>query len=86
MEAILGPCAAVADIPSVLDPGEELLAADSFGVVLRVAVGPGALGEGWVRGMQGVKGDENVAVGGARDVLQNVHVVGKADRGAMVRG
>ncbi len=61
MEAILGPCAAVADVPGVLDPREEFLAADGFGVVLRVAVGPGALGEGRVRGMQRVEGDEDVA-------------------------
>lgn len=76
VEAVLGPGAGVADAAGVLDAREAALGADGGGGVEGVVVGPGAAGEGWGRGVDGVEGDEHVAVGGAGDVLEYVHVVG----------
>lgn len=86
VEAVLGPGAGVADGAGVLDAGKPTLGADGGGGVEGVVVGPGALGElgGWRA--DGVEGDEDVAVDGAGDVLEDIHVVGQADGGAGVGG
>lgn len=81
VEAVLGPGAGVADTPGVLDAREAALGADGSGGVEGVVVGPGAAGHLGGRGVDGVEGDEDVAVGGAGDVLEYVHVIGQADGG-----
>lgn len=77
METVLGPRARVADTPRILDLREESLGAYGGGVVERVVVSPLALGGGGR--VQGVEGDEDVAVVGGGDVLEEVHPVGQAD-------
>lgn len=81
VETVLGPGAGVADAASVLDAREEGLGPDGGRRVQRVPVGPGALREFGIRGVDGVEGDEHGSVGRHGDVLEYVHVVGQADRG-----
>ena len=81
MKPVLGPRAGVAHAARVLDARQQDLGADGGRGVERVVVGPSALREGGGGGVQGVEGDEDGAVDRGGNVLEDVHVVGKADLG-----
>ncbi len=75
MEAVFGPCPAVADTSSILYLVEHVLGTNSGSSIEWMGVCVAALDFFRRRQMKGIEGDQNVAENRSWYMLQDVHIV-----------